>query len=405
MGDNGKETEYSKSYYIMMGLMIFTGTCNTISLKLQNRLYDKILGYPFQHPWFQTIIMFIGELYCSFFWLCMRRKFQREEEIENEKKISDGKESTEQLPQASPFLFLVTMGCDLIGSTLLNFALLNMAGSVFQMLRGSMIIITCAFSIIFLSKYPKNYQWLGVGIVFLGVFLVGLSSQIFSSSSSESTNVFGIIMLLFSLMFQGFQFIYQEKILNKYKCHPMQIVAWEGIWGFISFIILLPIFEFIPCSESLKMICSINGNGELYLEATIFAFKQMFDKIPMFFLMIFQTFSVCGFNFFGIMLVKMSSSSTRAVMDNTRTILVWLFFIFVPMTNGETLESFVWLQLVGFIILLFGQVIYNSILKIPFLGFDKHFINKIEQDKNKYQDQQDFNENNQNTKNLLTNEL
>lgn len=367
--------EYSKTYFIMMALMILTGTCNTVFLKLQNRFYDTILGYPYQHPWFQTLIMFIGEFYCALFWLCARNKIKRDEETEKEERISKGEEVND-LPEASPFLFLVTMGCDLVGSTLLNFALLNMAGSVFQMLRGGIIIITCAFSIIFLSKYPKNYQWLGVGIVFLGVFLVGLSSQIYSSTGGETTNVLGILMLIASLMFQGFQFIYQEKILNKYKCHPMQLVAWEGTWGVIAFLILLPIFEFIPCGASFESICSINGKGQLYLESTIFGFEQMFDKIPIFFFTILQTFSICGFNFFGIMLVKMSSSSTRAVMDSTRTVLVWIFFMIVPMMNGKTLEKFVWLQLVGFIVLLFGQTIYNAIIKIPILGFDKHFKNE-----------------------------
>lgn len=382
--------EYSQTYFIMMALMIVTGTCNTVFLKLQNKFYDTILGYPYQHPWFQTLIMFIGEFYCALFWLCMRGKIKREEEMEKEERISKGEE-IEELPEASPFFFLVTMGCDLIGSTLLNFALLNMAGSIFQMLRGAIIIITCAFSIIFLSKYPKNYQWLGVGIVFLGVFLVGLSSQIYASKGGEETNILGILMLLASLMFQGFQFIYQEKILNKYKCHPMQLVAWEGTWGVISFLILLPIFEFIPCGKSFESICSINGKGELYLEATIFGFQQMFDKIPIFFFTILQTFSICGFNYFGIMLVKMSSASTRAVMDSTRTVLVWIIFMVVPMASGKVLEEFVWLQLVGFLVLLFGQTIYNAILKLPFWGFDKHFKNE-----NKAEDTEEID------KNLLT---
>lgn len=362
--------EKDKKFFIMMGLMVITGTLNTIFLKLQNKAYEKILDAPFNHPWFQSILMFIGEFYCAIMWIFMKKSIKEKEE---EKRIVNPKSTYLSLPDPPPWVFLISCLCDLIGSTLLNFALLNMAGSVFQMLRGGIIVVTCVFMIIFLKKYPKNFEWLGVGIVFIGVFLVGLASQLDKSTKTEETNPLGIIMLLISLLFQGFQFIYQEKILTKYRTHPMQLVAWEGTWGLISFLILLPIFQFIPCDfKGKEDFCSPDGNGSYVLESTTFAFKQMFEELPIFFYTIGQTFSICGFNFFGIMLVKYANAATRAVMDSTRTVLVWIFFLLVPMANGNVLEHFLVLQLIGFLVLLFGQVIYNGLIVIPFLGFDKH---------------------------------
>lgn len=373
---DGKTESKPTFFYVCMLLMVITGTLNTVFLKLQNSAYDLILNAKFAHPWFQTILMFIGEFYCAIMWIIIKNSVRAKEK---EKELASPSENDNK-PEPPPWVFLISCYCDLIGSTLLNFALLNMAGSVFQMLRGGIIIITCVFMIIFLKKYPKNYEWLGVGIVFLGVFLVGLASQIDNSAShkKQETNFFGIIMLIISLLFSGFQFIYQEKILIKYKTHPMQLVAWEGTWGLISFLILLPIFQFISCDSfsGKKDICSPDGQQHYLLENTIFAFKQMFDKLPVFFYSLGQTFSICGFNYFGIMLVKYSSAGTRAVMDNTRTVLVWIFFLLVPMANGSTLEHFLWLELVGFIVLLFGQIIYNGIIVVPFLGFDKYHKKK-----------------------------
>jgi len=63
------------------------------------------------------------------------------------------------------------------------------------------------------------------------------------------------------------------------------------------------------------------------------------------------------------------SSPVRAVVDNLRTIIVWLFFMIVP-TNIP--EEFRWLQLIGFILLVVGTVIYNEVLVLPCGGFDQN---------------------------------
>lgn len=418
-------------YFILMLLMVITGTFNTVFLKLQNSAFKEILGKPFLHPWFQSILMFLGEFYCAIMWIVYKKWFlkegddnhksERKESINNDKKEdlivkkeenvkTDNHDSNEHhdnivvkkkphyesmierksvyedadnLPEVKPWYFLIPCGCDLIGSTLLNFALLNMAGSVFQMLRGGIIIITAIMCIIFLKTYPKNFQWLGVGTVFIGIFLVGLATQLDTTETTETTNFLGIILLIISLLFQGFQFIYEESTLSKYKCHALQVIAWEGTWGFLAFIILLPIFEFIPCNFSGKeTFCSVNEKGEYYLEQTIFAFRQMAAQWQLFLYCIFQTFSICFFNLFGIMIVEYSSSTTRSVMDSTRTVLVWIFFLIVPMADGKLLEHFLVLELIGFLILLFGQLVFNGIIVIPLFGFDKHFKNKDNEEEN-----------------------
>jgi drug/metabolite transporter (DMT)-like permease len=368
-------------YYFMLVFMVISGTFNTVFTKLQNSYYEKILGVPFNHPWVQTIQMFIGEFYCAIAWLFVRQRFMKEEEVERIKKINDTEEGAivePEKPETKPWLFMISCSCDIIGTTLLNFALLNMSGSVFQMLRGGIIIFTCGFMIIFLGKKPKNYQWLGVGIVFTGIFLVGLATMIDSANhaagDADKTTVIGIVFLLISLVFQGFQFVWQEKIIMNYKCHPMQIVAWEGLFGTAFFLIILPILQVIPCNfEGKEKICTPDSDGNYVIENTMFALRQSFDKLPVFFFAVGQTFSIGLYNFFGIMLVKYSSSASRAVMDSARTLLVWIFFLSVPMASGLVIEHFLVLQLIGFIVMVLGQVIYNGLIVIPFCGFNSHF--------------------------------
>ncbi len=77
------------------------------------------------------------------------------------------------------------------------------------------------------------------------------------------------------------------------------------------------------------------------------------------------------------MTTKKGSSSQRITVLLARNLVVWVFFIFVPINHDEKGEAiyseyFSWLQLSGFVILALGIFIMNEILVIPFLGFDKN---------------------------------
>lgn len=80
-------------------------------------------------------------------------------------------------------------------------------------------------------------------------------------------------------------------------------------------------------------------------------------------------FSISCFNAFGVSVTKYASSASRSVIDTSRTVLIWFFFLFY---TGAGHEKFQWLQLAGFVILVFGALIYNEILVIPILGFNMY---------------------------------
>jgi len=40
--------------------------------------------------------------------------------------------------------------------------------------------------------------------------------------------------------------------------------------------------------------------------------------------------------------------------------------------QGKGHETFKWLQLVGFFVLIIGSLIYNEIVELPFFGFDQY---------------------------------
>lgn len=80
-------------------------------------------------------------------------------------------------------------------------------------------------------------------------------------------------------------------------------------------------------------------------------------------------FTIAFFNYFGVATTKYASAPQRSTVDTSRTVLIWIFFLTVPVKGAE--EKFKWLQLLGFILLVIGTLVYNEIVVIPLLGFDQ----------------------------------
>ncbi|MFM7850580.1 MAG: hypothetical protein ACKO96_01370, partial [Flammeovirgaceae bacterium] len=67
-------------------------------------------------------------------------------------------------------------------------ALNFVAGSVYQMLRGGAIVTTFILSIIFLKIKVQKRQIVGSTLAVVGIVIVGLTTILFSSSSSSGSD-------------------------------------------------------------------------------------------------------------------------------------------------------------------------------------------------------------------------
>mmetsp|Transcript_15363 Transcript_15363/g.15241 ORF Transcript_15363/g.15241 Transcript_15363/m.15241 type:complete len:160 (-) Transcript_15363:17-496(-) len=78
-------------------------------------------------------------------------------------------------------------------------------------------------------------------------------------------------------------------------------------------------------------------------------------------------------NGLGMEVTKHASAANRVTLTQIRTVIIWLFFLIFPLIfDLRVSESFQFLQLGGFIIILIGVVIYNEVVTIPFFGLDKN---------------------------------
>jgi drug/metabolite transporter (DMT)-like permease len=382
---------------ILIGLMILTGSVNTIFNKILQKLYGKGIIFE-QHHWIITFGMFLGELVSIFFYIyvVIKRNKSKDEKQEEEKPDEeagetappeDEKNGEKKPPIPTNFFFCITAACDLTATTINTFGLTYLTTSMFQMMRGLELFFVCLWSKIFLKNHIYRHQILGVGTLIFGLSLVGLNSILNDTNTQVAKNpVVGIILLSTSQLFTSTEYIIQEKFIKHYDVHPFQLVGFEGLWGSLMYGILLIIFQVVSCddwSDTLRDgICFKNDEEEYHIEDSIFAFEQMWDNKALLVVYIFYVVSIALYNIVGINLTKLVSSTARAVVDTVRTVFIWGFFLFFTPVEG-TKEDFHLLQFIGFIFLVCGTLVYNEIVTLPFWGLDYYTrVNIAERKKN-----------------------
>lgn len=171
--------------------------------------------------------------------------------------------------------------CDIAGTTLMNIGLLFVAASIYQMTRGALVIFTGLLSVLFLRRRLASYKWAGLFIVVAGVAIVGLAGAVardhkavpgsgtsadgyghgikediqlharsvmetlgnalrhrsMESREAEKTplavqTLIGVFLIACAQIFTAAQFVVEERIMERYSIGPLQMVGWEGTFGF-----------------------------------------------------------------------------------------------------------------------------------------------------------------------------
>ncbi len=126
--------------------------------------------------------MFLGEMLCLIMYAIKLYMARRQQNQGIATPMSPGTKAAGVInlkTDINPLLLAIPAGFDIIGSSLMNVALTLIPASIYQMLRGMIIIVTSAFSIIFLKRKLYRHHWTSVGVIFTGVLLVGLTVVLF----------------------------------------------------------------------------------------------------------------------------------------------------------------------------------------------------------------------------------
>ncbi|KAK2765525.1 hypothetical protein FQN54_008379 [Arachnomyces sp. PD_36] len=405
-------------------MMLVTGVCNTLLTKYQDMQCVRDCDSPdpaqrkvFEQPVFQTAQMFVGEMGC---WLVVlgfhlwKRyitsrfsttpllaggyqpvnndnddSYVSDDEVNEHSRLND-----EANPVAKPLLpnddtrtklqgwktllLAAPACCDITGTTLMNVGLLFVAASIYQMTRGALVLFVGLFSVLFLRRKLYFYQWLSLFIVVIGVGLVGLAGAIFPDSNDHLDElpqdgpaiierivrdvhttartpeavraIIGVLLIAGAQVFTASQFVLEEWILEHYAMEPLKVVGWEGIFGFVVTLIGMGI---------LHLAIGQTEHGKYgYFDAKE-GWKQMVGNktvlVTSFLIMI----SIGGFNYFGLSVTRSVSATSRSTIDTSRTLFIWLVSL------GLGWETFKWLQVIGFAMLVYGTFLFNDIVRPP----------------------------------------
>jgi len=209
-----------------MAVMLVSGTMNTLLMKFMVMQQvptgpeGKAVG--FDHPYFQSLLMMIGEFLCLIAYYTSASKAEATKE-----------------KSAPNYVFMIACSLDWTATTLVNMAYVLIAASIVQMTRGAIVIFTCFLSVVFLGRRQQRFHIAGVTLVFLGITLVSLSAFINPTSTTSTTSsgftrkLTGIALCLGAQVFQASMLVYEEKVMSKYTVPPLYVVGMEGAFGIL----------------------------------------------------------------------------------------------------------------------------------------------------------------------------
>jgi hypothetical protein len=71
--------------------------------------------------------------------------------------------------------------------------------------------------------------------------------------------------------------------------------------------------------------------------------------------------SIALFNYCGLSVTRTISATSRSTIDTCRTLFIWILSVALGW------ETFSWLQVLGFAVLIYGTFIFNDITKLPMI--------------------------------------
>ncbi|KAH8993267.1 hypothetical protein EDB86DRAFT_3235009 [Lactarius hatsudake] len=379
--------------------MILTGACNSLWSKYQDMQCVENCDDPdsrrhvlYEQPVWQTLQMFLGEMLCflpvlyeylSKRWRTASIQLPEEDSDSTLAELSESQKlQPKKLTGRRILLLWLPALCDLTGTTLMNVGLLYTPVSIYQMTRGALVLFVGILSVLFLRRKLHLYQWLSLVTVMAGVSLVGFSGSLVKDTlrstalsfvnvldpmtptdlpangtvedAEAAKVVIGVFFILFAQIFTATQFVVEEKILGQYSIPPLLAVGYEGLFGTISVLFLMPLLPLVklpPSSPAAAWFDLVRG------------WHQLVDTPSVLYSGVVIACSIALFNFFGLSVTKYVSATARSLTDTCRTLAIWI----VSLTLGW--EILMWpislLQVAGFGLLVYGTFLFNNLVQPP----------------------------------------
>ncbi len=273
-----------------------------------------------------------------------------------------GKELAAGLSIKKALLFTAPACFDICGTTAMNVGLLYTPVSIYQMLRGGLVLWVGVFSVLFLGRKLAKAQWLALATVMAGIAVVGASSLIgpkpaeesllstLSSSAPATSPLVGVALIFVAQLFTASQFVVEEKVMESHAVEPLLAAGFEGTSG-------LAITMLALVATHLAYGRTAAGQGTYFDMAT--GWHEIVDNPPVWGSSIVIACSIAIYNATGLAVTKSVSATARSTIDSCRALGIWAVSLYLGW------ETFKWLQVVGFALLVYGTFVFNGIAAFP----------------------------------------
>ncbi|CAO3592774.1 unnamed protein product [Absidia cylindrospora] len=247
---------------------------------------------------------------------------------------------------------------------MLNLGLIYSTPSAFQMVRSGIVGFSAVFSFLFLSRRFLSHEWVSVVTILGGIGIItyygtGLS-PVGGADNDGELHWLGPLLLLFSQVFVACQFIMEEYLMDRFQMNPVRAMGIEGVFGTLLLGISLIVATFSPAADG-SVFDIKSGVNQLIHSSNLWQSAVVLALM------------VAVFNFFGLAVSTSIGIPGRSVLDAIRTTLIWVIAVHYG------LDSFSWIQLVGFITLVIGVFIFNGVFSAVLTAvrqkFAKHDVN------------------------------
>ncbi|KAH7038037.1 integral membrane protein-like protein [Microdochium trichocladiopsis] len=387
----------------LVGMMLLTGVCNTLLTKYQDNQCVRNCDDPdpkkrahFEQPVLQTAQMFVGESGCWIVvgFMSLYQSYANKHKRDGYQAVSTRDPSaardndddaasitsqdtliTRERRSGAPDGLLSGFGilllalpaiCDILGTTLMNAGLLMVAASIYQMTRGALVLFVGLFSVIFLKRKLHLFHWVSLFGVVLGVAVVGLAGYLYPDVKAQANALvadaadpgadalraaFGVVLIAGAQIFTATQFVLEEFLLERSNIDPLQVVGWEGLFGLATTLTGMLVLHFA---------IGRTDAGRYGPFDMVEGLRQMTDNKVVLVSSLLIMVSIGGFNFFGLSVTRSVSATSRSTIDTCRTLFIWIVSL------GLGWETFKWLQVLGFVLLVYFTFLFNGIVQPPF---------------------------------------
>jgi len=197
--EHHENAQCSTAGFVTFVLGLVSGTFSALSCKIAYDTYSTgVNGHEkvFAKPIMMLLLMFAAMVPAIFFWLIQQYFFT-------------APEKRDKVSYKTMAVLIVPSLCDLMCTLLLLVAQLYITASLWQMMRGSIIVITALLKRYVLAHRLKKHMWLGVATITLAMVLVASTS--FFGNADKSTAAqskdprVGIMLVVLGCVAQGVQ--------------------------------------------------------------------------------------------------------------------------------------------------------------------------------------------------------